>query len=630
MRRPNLLATAIALSLASAAHALPSPAPQDVPYVGPIKLAVDATDLTRRILRVHEEIPVKPGPLNLHYPQWLPGNHSPSGPIDALAGVTVTANGQRLAWKRDPLDVFTFQLTVPEGVSTLSVDFQFLSPTDRSQGRVVVTPELLGLQWNTVVLYPAGYNAKQIPMQASLKLPNGWKFGSALEVAAQDGDTVRFQPTTLNMLVDSPLFAGKYYRQFDLVPGAAVPVRLNVVADKAESLDAKPEVLAKHRALVQQAYKLYGSHHYKHYDFLLALSDNFSGIGLEHHQSSENSADPDYLTDAKKFLGNDLLPHEYTHSWDGKYRRGADLATPNFNVPMQDSLLWVYEGQTQYWGYVLSARSGLMSVDQVRDSLALTAATYDHREGRAWRALADTTNQPIISRRAPLGWRSWQRTEDYYSEGQLVWLDADTLIRELSGGKKSLDDFARGFFGVENGRVETLTYTFDDVVKALNDVQPYDWAKFLHDRLDGHGPGAPLGGLERGGYKLVYTDQPNPVQEAAEREYKSVDFTYSLGFSVSSKDMKLGDVLWNSPAFNAGLASNQTLVAVNGMAASTDGLKQAIKDAQKNGTPITLLVRNFDHIDTVTINYRGGLKYPHLERVAGTPDRLLQIWSPRK
>ncbi|KFN43897.1 M61 family metallopeptidase [Arenimonas oryziterrae] len=627
MLRRTPLAAIIALAFASAAHA-EKPAPLDTPYPGTIKLAVDATDLHRRIIRVHEEIPVSAGALSLHYPEWLPGNHSPSGPIDKIAGVIVTANGKQIGWKRDPLDVYTINLTVPEGVSSLNVDFQFLSPLDRSQGRVVMTPEIVGLQWNAVVLYPSGHYATRIEVAPSVTLPTGWKFGSALEIASQSGATTQFKNTSLETLVDSPLFAGKYFQRWDLDPGGKVPVHLNVVADTAQALEPAAGVIEKHRALVQQAYKLYGAQHYAHYDFLLALTGRFSGIGLEHHQSSENSGDIEYLSDAKRYRGKDLLPHEYTHSWNGKFRRGADLATPHFNVPMQDSLLWVYEGQTQYWGYVLAARSGLLSAEQTRDYLALTAASYDHREGRAWRDLEDTTMQPIMSQRAPQPWTSWQRGEDYYSEGQLVWLDADTLIRELSGGKKSLDDFARAFFGVENGRVAPLTYTFDTVVATLNGVQPYDWATFLRERLDGHGPGAPLNGLARGGWRLVYTDKPNSVTEGGDRG--SSDYTYSLGLSVSNKDMKIGSVLWDSPAFKAGLASSMTLVAVNGMAANGEALTQAIKDNQAKGTPITLLVNNLDHIETIVIDYRGGLKYPHLERVAGTPDRLNAIYAPKK
>ena len=630
MIRRSSFSALIAVTLVGAATARADSTPaSEQPYPGTLILSVDATDIGHRIFSVHEEIPVSAGPLRLYYPQWLPGNHGPRGPVDQIGGLTFSANGKVLPWQRDPLDMYSFLLDVPAGASVLQADFQFLSPLDSSQGRVVVTPEIIGLQWNAVTLYPAGHAARAITVQPSVTLPAGWKFGSALEVATQTGARSQFKAVDLDTLIDSPLLAGKFFKRFDLDPGAKVPVHLDVVADAAKELDAKPEILANHRSLVQQAYKLYGGQHYAHYNFLLSISERYAGIGLEHHQSSENGVDPGYLTDPKDFLGRDLLPHEFTHSWNGKFRRGADLATAHFNVPMQDSLLWVYEGQTQYWGNVLVVRSGMQTVEQARDGLALVAATYANREGRSWRNLQDTTNQPIISARRPQGWTSWQRAEDYYSEGQLVWLDADTLIREKSGGRKSLDDFARGFFGVQDGRVETLPYRFEDVVAALNAVLPYDWSTFLRERLDGKRPQAPLDGLARGGWKLVYSDQPNTVASAAEKERKTTDYSYSLGLSVG-KEMKIGQVLWNGPAFKAGLAASMTLVAVNGMAATTDALNDAITQAAKTGAPIILLVNNLDHIDTVRIDYRGGLRYPHLERVAGTPDRLGAILSPRK
>jgi predicted metalloprotease with PDZ domain len=630
MFRRSPLAALIAFTLATAASAQVQNAPPSAaPYPGTVKLSVDATDIAHRVFTVHQEIPVSAGPLRLHYPQWLPGNHGPRGPVDQVGGLRFSANGQPLPWRRDPLDMYSFLVEVPAGASVLLADFQHLSPLEPSQGRVVVTPEIIGLQWNAVTLYPAGHAARGITVEASVKLPPGWQFGSALEVASQTGAQTQFKPTDLDTLIDSPLLAGKYFKRYDLDPGAKVPVHLDVVADKPAELEADPKILADHRQLVQQAYKLYGSQHYKHYDFLLSISDRYASIGLEHHQSSEDGVDPGYLTDPKKTSERDLLPHEFTHSWNGKFRRGADLATANFNVPMQDSLLWVYEGQTQYWGNVLVVRSGMQTVENARDSLALVAASYDHAEGRTWRSLADTTNQPVISARRPQGWRSFQRGEDYYSEGQLIWLDADTLIREKSGGRKSLDDFARGFFGVEDGRVQALPYVFDDVVAALNAVQPHDWATFLHDRVDRADTQAPLDGLARGGWKLVYTDKPNAVASAAEAQRKSSDFSYSLGLSLG-KDNKLGSVLWNGPAFKAGLAAGMSLVAVNGMAASADALKDAITDAKKSGAPIVLLVNNLDHIDTVRIDYRGGLRYPHLERIAGTPDRLGAILAAKK
>ncbi|MEO7252398.1 MAG: peptidase M61, partial [Arenimonas sp.] len=509
------------VATASAATAgAQSPPISDSPYPGTLSVSVDATDIARRIFTVHEEIAVSAGPLRLFYPQWLPGNHGPRGPIDQIGGLMFRVGDTSLNWRRDPLDMYSFLLEIPARASKLQVDFQFLSPLDANQGRVVVTPEIIGLQWNTVLLYPAGHAARAISVQPEVTLPDGWKFASALEVASQSGARIEFKPVDLETLVDSPVLAGKYFRRFELAGSGALPVHLDVVADAPKQLEAKPEVLARHVKLVDQAYRLFGAPHYRHYDFLLSVSARYASIGLEHHQSSEDGVDLGYLIEPKEFFGRDLLPHEFTHSWNGKFRRGADLATANFNTPMQDSLLWVYEGQTQYWGNVLAARAGLHSAEQARETLAVVAATYANREGRVWRSLQDTTNQPIISARRPQAWRSWQRPEDYYSEGQLIWLDADTLIREKSVGARSLDDFARGFFGVKSDRIAPLPYVLEDVVAALNTVLPYDWSGFLRERLDGKRPEAPLDGLSRGGWKLVYDDKPNLAISAAEGKRK--------------------------------------------------------------------------------------------------------------
>jgi predicted metalloprotease with PDZ domain len=541
----------------------------------------------------------------------------------------IRANGARLEWTRDPVNVYAFHVSVPVGVSALDVEFQFLSAVDQSEGRIVVTPNMLNLQWNSVVLYPAGYFSRQIDVEPSVRLPDGWQLATALESVSSGDGLTTFKPVPLNTLVDSPIFAGRYFERLDLDPGASVPVHLNIVADRPELFEVKPEQLAAHRALVQQAYQLYGSHHYDHYEFLLALTDEMGGIGLEHHQSSEDGTVPGYFTEWEKNAGErDLLPHEYTHSWNGKFRRPADLWTPNFNVPMRDSLLWVYEGQTQYWGFVLAARSGLLTRQQTLDVLAMTAAAYDHRIGREWRALQDTTNDPVTAMRRPTPWRSWQRSEDYYSEGLLIWLDADTLIRERSRGKRSLDDFARAFFGIENGSYVTSTYTFDDVVKALNGVEPYDWANFLRTRLDGHGSGAPLDGVARGGYKLVYTETPTDYFKSSEAGRMSTDLMYSLGF-VIGREGRLADVLWDGPAYKAGLTIGTQIVAVNGIALHADRLKDAITKAKTSADPIELLVRNGDRYRTVRIDYHGGLRYPRFERDASVPARLDDILTPK-
>ncbi|MEO6967262.1 MAG: peptidase M61 [Rhodanobacteraceae bacterium] len=615
----------------SDAHIAP---PQDTSYPGTITLSVDASDTSQGIFRAHESIPVQAGGLTLMYPKWIPGKHSPTGPIDKLAGITISANGKPLTWTRDKYDVYAFHVEVPEGVANIDVDYQFLSPRERDQGRIVQTSAMLNLQWNTVVLYPAGFYSRDITYAPSLKLPAGWQFGSALEVADQNKPptpgTITFKPTTLNTLVDSPIYAGEYFKRVDLDPSAKVPVHMDLVADAPQYLDMTPAQLQAHRNLVTQAYKLFDSHHYRHYDFLFSLSDAMSGNGLEHHQSSEDGTGADYFTDWKDGApGRDLLAHEYTHSWNGKFRRPADLWTPNFNVPMGDSLLWVYEGQTQYWGYVLAARSGLWNPQQYRDALALVAASYQrNRPGFDWRNVQDTTNDPTIAQRASLPYRNYQMSEDYYSAGQLIWLAADAKLRELSGGKHSMDDFAHAFFGVDNGSFVTKTYTFDDVVAALNGVQKYDWASFLRSRLDAHAP--PLDGLAASGWKLVYTDKESDYQKAQEKGRKFTDFAFSIGLTLTNKEDQIIDVRWNGPAFKAGISSGATLVAVNGHAYKPEVLEDAITAAKGGGKPIELLVKNQDEYKTIAVDHHGGLQYPHLERIDGKPDYLSKIIAAKK
>jgi predicted metalloprotease with PDZ domain len=606
------------------------PAPLDQAYPGTIVLKVDATNLSQQIFQVKMSIPVVPGPLTLLYPQWLPGNHGPSGPLTQLAGLKLTGNGKPVEWVRDPVQVHAFHLTVPAGVSTLEAQYQFLSPLDGAQGRITMTNDILGVQWPSVTLYPAGYNSRRITVQPNLTLPEGWQYGSALETAARNGNEVSFKPLDLETLIDSPLFAGRHFKRIDLDPGAKVPVFLNIVADNAESLEAKPEQIAPHRALVKQAARLFGSHHYHHYDFLFALSDDFGGIGREHHQSSENGVKPGYFTEwAKGEAGRDLLAHEYTHSWDGKFRRPAGQDVPNFNVPLQNELLWVYEGQTQYWGKVLSARSGLISEQGTRDGIAALAAFYDNVQGRSWRAMQDTVNDPIINGRRPLGWSNWQRAEDYYVEGMFIWLDVDTRIREMSGDTRSLDDFARAFYGIDNGSFMPVFYSFDDVAAALNKVQPFDWAPFLRTRLDGHASGAPLDGLARAGWKLVYTDTPSEFSKSSDEQRKSTDFSYSLGFALK-QDGAVTAVQWDGVAFRAGLAGNSTIVAVNHRAYKGEVLKAAVKAAKDSKAPIELLVKQGATYRSISLDYHGGLRYPHLERIVGSKDRLAAILQALK
>lgn len=623
-----VVSAAVLATLCALPAAAEVPQPKDTPYPGTIKLDVNATDLGHRIFRVHETLPVTPGPLTLLYPAWIPGHHSPTGPIDKVAGITIQANGKTLNWERDDGNVYAFHVEVPEGTKTLDVDFKFLSPQSPAQGRVVMTPEMLNLQWNTVALYPAGHYSRQIQVQPSVTLPKGWHFATALDGAQVESNHVRFNAIDFENLVDSPMFAGKYYKQVDLNPGAKTPVRLNVFADRAKDLDITKEGLAAHRNLIQQMYKVYGAHHYNHYDFLLALTDKLGGIGLEHHRSSENSAGEDYFTDWKKsWLGRDLLAHEFNHSWDGKYRRPAKLWTPTYNQTKRDHGLWVYEGQTQYWGYVFATRAGLWSHKQSMDMMARLAATYDRgRPGMQWRNIWDTTNDPTIAQRAPLPYRNYQMSEDYYSGGQLIWFAVDAKLRQLSHDQHSLDDFAKAFFGMDNGAWNINTYTFDDVVDTLNGIEKYDWRSFLNSRLKGHVNLSKS--FNDQGWKLIYNDKASAAIKAIEQRYKATDFVYSLGF-MAGNDGSLSDVLWDSPAFNAGLAPGMTIIAVNGTQYSGETLKDAVKAATTSKQPIELLVKDFNRYLTINIDYHGGLQYPHLVRIKDKPDYLSQVLKAR-
>ncbi len=610
---------------------LPPPivAPADTPYPGTISLNVDVTNIRDRVLDVHETIPVKGGQITLLYPVWLPGTHSPSNPVSNLAGLVISANGKRIAWVRDRVNMSAFDIRVPQDATTLEVNFQYLAPMDPKRGRI--SSKFADITWNSVLLYPAGYFSRDITFAPALRVPDGWKFACALDVKSQNGNLVQFKETTLNTLIDSPLYAGVNYKRVDLSTGPDNQVYLDLFADNRADLEITPEELQYHKNLVVEAQKLFNSHHYDHYYFLFSLSDTVGGKGLEHHQSSEDGTRANYFTDwAAGVGGRALLPHEYTHSWNGKFRRPADLWTPNFNVPMQNDLLWVYEGLTDYWGNVLTARSGMRTADQARDVWAFIAADFEISPGRTWRSLDDTTNQPIISSHfaSPEIWPSWQRSFDYYPESDLIWLDADTKIRELSGGKKSLDDFARLFFGINNGSYITVTYTLDDVVKALNDVQPYDWAGFLRARVYDVAPQVPENGFTQGGYRLVYNDNQPDWEKHADSS-RGTSFATSLGFSVGPED-KVDDVWWDSLAFKAGITPDMQLQAVNDQKYAAAVLREAILAAEKNKEPIKLLLKRGDQFVTVTLDYHGGMRYPHLERLEGTADRLDAILAPAK
>jgi predicted metalloprotease with PDZ domain len=638
-----VVAALLCTGLATTAQAQNSPGPQpvplpppivapgDTPYPGTISLLVDVTNVNDRVLSVQETIPLKGGDVTLLYPEWLPGNHAPSNLVEELAGLVITASGKRISWVRDPVDMHAFHVTAPQDAKTLEINFQYLAPMDARRGRI--STKFADVTWNSVLLYPAGYFSRDIKFEPALRLPEGWKFACALDVKSQSRDVVHFKETTLNTLIDSPLYAGVNFKRLDLSSGPDNPVYLDVFADKPTDLEVTPEELQFHKNLVIEAQKLFKSRHYDHYDFLFSVSDTIGGKGLEHHQSSEDGSRANYFTDwGAGIQGRGLLPHEYTHSWNGKFRRPADLWTPNFNVPMRNQLLWVYEGLTNYYGDVLTARSGMRTLEQARDVFAQIAASFEISPGRTWRSLADTTDEPIISSHGAMAqaWPSWQRGYDYYPESDLIWLDADTKIRELSGGKKSLDDFAKLFFGIDNGSYVTVGYTLDDLVKALTSVQPYDWAGFFRTRVFDVNPNVPENGFTQGGYRLVYNDsEPEWMKKAsAPRDISpSTSFATSLGFSAKA-DGSLDSVSWDGLAFKAGITPDMQLQAVNDQKFTPALLRETILAAEQSKEPMKLLLKRGDEFQAISLDYHGGMRYPHLERVTSTPDRLDAILAP--
>jgi predicted metalloprotease with PDZ domain len=597
----------------------------------PIVLHVDLTDAPRRLLHAHMQIPVNAGPLTLAYPQWIPGDHRPTGPIDNLSGLRVRANGQDLSWRRDDVDMYAFHVDVPSGVTTLEVSLDFLAtPGDTGSDEDQATsPNLTVLEWNSVVLYPAHIPVAQIPITASLTVPADWKLGTALSITGQNGAETSFATVSVGQLVDSPVITGRYFREFPLAPEITPKHYLDVAGDSAEDVDLKPEYLAAVNQLVRETGPLYQSRHYETYHFLLSLSDVIREEGLEHHQSSDNGIEKKGITDPKlAMLNAELLPHEFTHSWNGKYRRPAGLATPDFATPQKGDLLWVYEGMTQYWGDVLAARSAFWTPAQYRDALAWSAARLNVKPGRSWRNLEDTAIASQILRGGHGYWANWRRGQDYYPEGELIWLDADTTIRQLTHDKKSLNDFCVKFLAVGgNTPPKVVPYDFDEIVDGLNAVAPYDWRSFLTERLQSHAAHAPLGGIDHGGYRLTYGAEPTEYEQAYLTMLQETDAWFSLGLMVNNSSV-IDDVRIDSPAFQAGLGPGMKLVAVNGHGYNGDVLKYAIRGANGTTTPIELIVSNDNEFRTVRLDYHDGEKYPQLERVQGTPDLLDEIVKP--
>ncbi|MGA8429476.1 MAG: M61 family peptidase [Candidatus Sulfotelmatobacter sp.] len=591
-----------------------------------VTLSLDATTAPRKIFHATLSIPTTGGELTLYYPKWIPGEHAPDGPVIDLAGLKFSAAGKTLKWRRDLLDGFTIHVEVPSDATEVDAELDFLSPATFEGGFSAgssATDKMAVISWNQVLLYPKGYKSDDINYTASVKLPEGWKFGTPLPITSQNGNEIKFATVSLTTLVDSPIITGEFLK---VVPLAQDPLtEMDIAADSASALDAPQDVWDHYKTLVEQANKLFGAHHYRDYHFLLSLSDHVAHFGLEHHESDDSRIDERGLVDeTTRKADAGLLPHEYVHSWNGKYRRPYDLATPDYQQPMQDDLLWVYEGLTEYLGEVLTARSGLLTADQERDHLAVVAAQLDHIPGREWRNLQDTADAAPELYFAPRAWESWRRSTDFYDEDTLNWMWVDVIIRQQSKGKKTIDDFCKLFHGAPSTAPMVKPYTFDDVVNALNQVVPYDWRGFWIECLTNHGPGAPLGGLEGSGWKLVYDDTASEMQHGAEGSFHFTDAAFSIGLLLR-EDGTISDTIEGMPAAKAGIGPGMKLIAVNGRQFSSDVLHDALKASKTSNQPLELLVENTDYYKTYKLDYHDGEKYPHLVRDESKPDLLSDI-----
>jgi predicted metalloprotease with PDZ domain len=621
MLRNTLLSALAFVTLPLAVVALPSAAQQ------PIRVTADLTQVGRKLYSSESDIPVKAGHLALTMPKWIPGDHAPNGPIADLTDLVFTANGKTIPWRRDDIDMFEFHLDVPAGVTSLHAHIQMAA--GRSSDQMAV------LEWERLMIYPAHIPVAKIPIQPTVIVPAGWGIGTALtptgayDPNAKVGGATEFAATTVEQLEDSPVISGVYFHEFPLATDVTPKHFIDVVSDDPDDSNLRPSVLAEISNLVHETGEAYASRHYNAYHFLLTLSDIAGGEGLEHGQSSDNGVgELGFADERHQNAEADLLAHEFTHSWNGKYRRPATLYQPDFATPMQGELLWVYEGMTQYMGNVLAARSGLESQATYREKLAASAASLDTKGGRLWRSTDDTAIASSISRRPSPAWASLKRGQDYYQEGELLWLDADTLIRKMTDGKKSLTDFQHIFLG-KGGNTGPLIVPYDraELVADLNQVVKYDWATFIHERIDNVNPHADVAGIEQGGYKLVYVDHPTSGGAAAGRMPMGANVWYSLGLRLGA-DNSITDVRFDSAADKAKLSPGDKIIAVNGRVASSDTLRAAVKSAKGATEPIHLIVQNETYIRNVDVDYHDGERYPVLQRVDGTPDLLDEITKP--
>ena len=624
MRRIWFVSLLAGFALLRSSNALAAP-------LGLVELDVDASEVARRIIHAHLVIPARPGPLTLVYPKWIPGEHGPTGPITDLAGLKVTVGGREIAWHRDETDMYAIACQVPAGAEAVEVSLDFLSAPPAAQGftsAASATARLAVISWNQLLLYPKGKKASEILFRTSLSLPERWRFGTALPMESTSGIRTRFSAVSLETLIDSPLLCGEYFRQVAIGPPDGAPHSIQMAADNEAALELSPELKAGYSNLVAEAEALFGARHYDSYKFLLSLSDYIEHFGLEHHQSSDNRVPERTLIDEKLHLVKaSLMPHEFVHSWNGKYRRPADMATSDYQQPKRTSLLWVYEGLTTHLGYVLTARSGLWSAEQYCQALAFYANWVQNQRGRTWRPLEDTAVSAQLLFGARADWQTWRRTVDFYREGVLLWLEMDMIIRQETGNRRSLDDFCRTFFGGKNSPPGVLPYTFEELVASLNAVASYDWKSYLNQRLTLATENAPLEGIERSGWRLSYTDTRSEYQQALENSDKQAYLTSSIGMLVKD-DGTIADIVPGKAVDRAGIGPGMKVVAVNSQRWSPELIRHAVAATGHGNQPLELLVENSGYFFSRTLDYKEGAKYPKLERDSSKADLLMKVIEP--
>ena len=602
-----------------------------VPTLGAdLTVRIDARDVTRRHLQTHETLTVKPGPLVLVYPKWIPAEHAPAGPLDSIIGLEIKAKGQRLEWKRDPYEMYALSVTVPAGATQLEITLYTGMPADgggfsSSPGS---TARLAIIRWNEFVFLPKGRDAATIPAVGSVTIPAGWTATCSLDTHAGEGGALEFEPVSLAQLIDSPVQVGEFVRHVDLpgsAPHADIHHMVSIAADTAVATEVPAEFAQGYGNLVAEAGAVFASRHYRHYTWLLSLSDHIEAFGEEHHESSDDRVPETVLkeADSRKLVAG-LLGHEYVHSWNGKFRRPQGLLSPDYLKPMDGSLLWVYEGMTQFWGDVLPTRAGLTKPEDYRELIAVSAGHFDISTGPRWRPLADTAVQAQVLYDSPRAWSSARRSVDFYDASVFLWLDVDAQLRAHSDGKATLDDFTHRFYSGNDGKPEVKPYVENDLYATLASIAPADWRGIIRKHLDVPDTKALLEGLQHTGWQLSYSAEKNSDVEISQKIRKTTRLEWSIGFNLDEKGV-ITDVIEGRAAALGGAGPGMTLVAVNGKKFTPEILEAAMVAARSTHKPIELLVENDDYYRTLSVAYFDGPRFPHLTRIEGTPDTLSEV-----